>query len=450
MNTKFNPFSILMRFTRFTRLIFVFSLFLFFWIAFIFSDEWAIHFFRWTAWRPHSLWVFESNFGNAWTVSFDYTPVGTSYPKANLSGTGISGFFWSDTTGWAEFTWWSYMIPRITTSGVRDIWDASGYVWSQYAWWSTLSGVEYYPDIATLSWWLWSDTVGIIPINTIAENIGLWFVGRVKIFGNIAGKNIYSLNIPDASQAQSFDISTVTTELNRIKKNISINTRNSPNASNLVFAAPTQGPLKDTLYYSNTGSSDVFLNYSDVESSFNTLSSPRTLVVVGWDVYMNTGIILLANTPPHSIIVMKNDLGKGWNIYIKSDVTKIYASMVTEGSLYSGRRLWGAWDYYNADKSRTTSLPNYQLYIKGTLISHNTIGGAWLTTSSKCPFTVTTCTYDIALRYDFNYFRDFQTGAVLPITDLPLHRGYPNTTQDSKSLIIEYDGRIASDPPPNL
>lgn len=98
-------------------------------------------------------------------------------------------------------------------------------------------------------------------------------------------------------------------------------------------------------------------------------------------------------------------------------MTRIQSTLIAEGSLYSGRRNGGTWKLYNADKTSTADLPNYQLYIKGSVISRNTIGGAGVVGTPHCPYTEGVCTYDQALRYDLNYFRDFQSGSTLTLPD---------------------------------
>ncbi len=440
-----------MKSPTFSRLIILLTVFSLGGIAYIFSDAAAIHFFSGTSNIPHTLWSFLTLHGNAGTIGFNKDP--SPYQTGNLNGTGITGFFWSETTGWAEFTGGTQITLRNTAASAREVWDASGYVWSDTAWWFTLSGVEYFPDTATLSGWLWSDTLGWNSLSTVAENIWLGFVGRVAILGSTAGKNIYTLNIANYQQWAHYDVSSISTVLNDTRKKVTLSLRNV--ASSLInITAPTAvsiapAILNNALYYTYTGSSEFIVTYSYIESSLNTLSSPRSLIVVGGDIYIDTGVVLPANTPSHAIIALKNDAGIGGNIYIRGDVTKVQSSLLSEGTLYSGRRSGWVWILYNRDHNATTSLPNYQLYIHGSVISRNTIGWAWVSGGSKCPFSEVACSYDTALRYDLNYFRDFQIGGI-PATDISLHRGYPVVAYNDKSLIIEYDSRIMSDPPPGL
>lgn len=112
-------------------------------ISLLWSDEWALHVFTGSGWVAHSTGVFRTDVGNAGIISFEYDPTHPSVPdarRAYLFGTGIEGYFWSESTGWATFTGGTSIIPPdLITEGIREIWTASGYAWSEYAGWFTLS-----------------------------------------------------------------------------------------------------------------------------------------------------------------------------------------------------------------------------------------------------------------------------------------------------------------------
>lgn len=112
---------------------------------------------------------------------------------------------------------------------------------------------------------------------------------------------------------------------------------------------------------------------------------------------------------------------------------KIYATIVAEGSVLSGDGI----DTYNENDGERDALPANQLYINGSVISRNTIGGSQKTPLS-CPYTIENCTKDEAAIYDWNYFRTYDKGALSRAKD-----GY-----DDFSVIIEYDSRLIQDPPP--
>ena len=450
MNRSIHFLILHMRSNRFPRLIIFLVVFFLWGIAYILNAS-TIHFFSGTTGIAHVSWSFETNIGNAGALSFDYDPT-PAYNKANLAGTEITGFFWSQTTGWTEFTWGTHIAWRGSVAG-HEVWDVSGFAWSDAAGWLTLSGTEYYPDTSTLSGWLWSDTLGWASLNIVASDVWLWFMGRVAVLWTVAGNNIYSLHIQNYQAGATFDISNISNVLNDVRKKLSLTLRNAW-MNNLNTVAPT-GPttpnvFNQSIYYTHTGSSEFIVTYSYLESSLNTPTSPRSLVVIGGDIFIDTGVTFPANTPPHALVAMKNDAWKWGDIYIRGDVTKVYSSLIAEGTIYSARRSGGVWVLYNADHNGITSLPNYQLYVKWSIVSHNTIGWAWLSSAPKCPYTENACTYDQSLRYDMNYFRDFQTWAIVTPDTIANHRGYPVTQYNDKSIVIEYDGRITSDPPPLL
>ena len=451
MNRSIHFLILHMRSNSFSRLI-IFCIIVSLWgIAYIFSDPATIHYFSGITGVSHVVWSFQTEYGNAGDISFDHDP--NPYQTGNLNGTDITGFFWSQTTGWAEFTWGTNMTLRGANNSAREVWDVSGFAWSDAAGWMTLSGMEYYPDSTTLSGWLWSDTVGWTVFTSgdiIVNNVWLGFIGRVAILWSVAGNNIYALNIANYQAGATFNVSKIASTLNDIRKKVSITLRNV-GMNNLNTVAPigptTPNILNQSVFYTYTGSSEFIVAYSSLESSLNTPTSPRSLVVIGGDIYIDTGVTFPIDTPSHTIIALKNDIWKWWNIYIRGDVTKIHSSLVAEGSLYSARRLAGAWVLYNSDHNSITSLPNYQLYVKGSIVSHNTIGWAWVANTPKCPYIENTCTYDQSLRYDLNYFRDFQINT-LPNLEKPLHRWYPVDAYNDKSVIIDHDSRVISDPPP--
>lgn len=88
-----------------------------------------------------------------------------------------------------------------------------------------------------------------------------------------------------------------------------------------------------------------------------------------------------------------------------------------------------------------TTLPDTQLWVLGSFISRNTIGGA-AQGAAVCPFNTTSCTFETALQYDLNYFRDYRK--------VVTNRAYKDATLDNYSVILEYDARVLSSPPPGF
>jgi hypothetical protein len=105
-------------------------------------------------------------------------------------------------------------------------------------------------------------------------------------------------------------------------------------------------------------------------------------------------------------------------------VTDIHATLISEKSIQS--------------------TGNRQLYIGGSVISSNTIGGS---VTNICPFYLSSCTAVESRANDLDYIRD---GYFL--TPLPANAAINTTAVKYPKipLIIEYDMRVMQDPPPGL
>jgi len=104
----------------------------------------------------------------------------------------------------------------------------------------------------------------------------------------------------------------------------------------------------------------------------------------------------------------------------------------------------GSGNIENATMQQVASLPENQLYIHGSVMSRNTIGGALEFGGAVCPYNEITCDYTSAIKFDLNYFRNYLASGSLTT------RAYPDDTFDNYSMIIEYDSRISSNPPPGF
>ncbi|MBI4127360.1 hypothetical protein HY463_01495 [Candidatus Peregrinibacteria bacterium] len=194
---------------------------------------------------------------------------------------------------------------------------------------------------------------------------------------------------------------------------------------------------------------------SDVYVGGSTSFTDKTLVVNGADVYIEGNVY----GGKLGIVVLKDD-GKGGNVYISPDVTDLYANIFADGSVFnesdttsSGVPTWSSGD------ARTDALLN-QLYIKGSIISRNTIGGA--SGSATSPYNLgdgtTSTSVTTAEEYDFNKFREFrlcypldsggnvdETGTTTDCDEGESRSAEYTGTSDSP-LIVEYDPPSASMP----
>jgi hypothetical protein len=163
---------------------------------------------------------------------------------------------------------------------------------------------------------------------------------------------------------------------------------------------------------------DYIIHQGDRTITDADFASRRAIVVVGWDITLTTDIT--ARTYPIALIALADETGSGGEIIIDPRVRDI------ESSLY-------------AEKVLRSSGDN-QLYIHGSVVSHNTVS------TSKCPYYVSwVCDPDL---YNLQKIRE----AYLDLADKTGHTATTPRALDHSdiSVIIEYDGRVLSDPPPVL
>lgn len=174
----------------------------------------------------------------------------------------------------------------------------------------------------------------------------------------------------------------------------------------------------------------------------------RSIIVIGGDVVITSNLQNISKNSPRAIIVLKNIHGQGGNLYIKENVTNIDASIFTEKSLLSGEgehAIDSQKRLYNDTAEELAKLPKNQLYIRGSLFSLNTIGGASKDSKNpQCPYYID-CTGENAPRYDLNYMRSFDPRDIVTGR---AKRAYRDHSLDKFSVIIEYDYGIIVNPPP--
>ncbi|MFH1446001.1 MAG: hypothetical protein ABIG43_01135, partial [Chloroflexota bacterium] len=138
--------------------------------------------------------------------------------------------------------------------------------------------------------------------------------------------------------------------------------------------------------------------------------SEKTLVVNGGDVFIWGNI---TGTKLGIIVLERN--GVGGNLYIRPEVTDIWANIFLDGSVYSYK---GTSD----DKDPVTGYPIWdsvgerwelmksQLYIYGSIVARNTLGGASDDTAGSWSLGdgTTTTNYVIAKDHDLNKLREFR------------------------------------------
>ena len=214
-----------------------------------------------------------------------------------------------------------------------------------------------------------------------------------SVAGTARMKILGQHNLPSISGIQEKNIANI---WNTLRKNIALLSRNRT--------------LYDDVPYKIV-EGDITLSDAD----FSALPPEKhTIVSVWWDITITSDIS--KREYPLALIALTNSSGSGWDIIVGPNVTDIYATLMSEKSLHS---TWAN-----------------QLYIYGSAISHNT------TSDSTCPYYISPC-----VNPEFYNLENLRKGFLLTpgIRSSALAGKYATIP-----LVIEYDGRVLTDPPPIL
>ncbi len=404
---------------------------------------------------PHAWGTFRTANGNAWLLDFAAAPTWSGYTWAYIYSTYTGGtiintltwFFWIENIGWVGGGDMSGVSITPDPSGnPRANWTLSGHLWSDSAGWIDMNNVLFVPDNTYFSGFAWNDGIGWIDLwwATLAQTSS-GFIWKVKILWNAGWASIFNTVYDVGQKYSSANINKI---LNVVKKNITLLKRNAGTGQINTVWTPSIQVFRDTVIYENTGGTISLVRYSDTTFRNLGLDSVRSIIVLWANVYIDESVLTpIGDTRPRTIIVLPNDNWIGGNIFIDGSVTKIQSSLVAGGSIFSAYfppATQTDYIYYNTDASSTAGLPDRQLYVFGSIISHNSLGGSTPQGGSTyvCPYIEVNCTRQTAIRYDFNYFRDYQKN--------PAKRGYIDSRFDDWSLVIEYNPLLVRDPPPGL
>lgn len=421
----------------------------------IFSVEifWAGKFFkiRWF-FTPDDTWLY----GAPGKVTFDIWNSNESY-RAGIDTQGyLSGYFWAGKVGWGTFNYPSEEAARILCSdevfrnpGLTC--PVTGYAWLQNAGWINLSGatidggsgVYYNPATGHIEWFGYSAALGWVPFyadasspitsttqtGILLDGIGVNFIGKIAVIGNISGTRVF--NMTQQNFSTIFGITNHAEILNGIRKNLALLTRNISDTD-----------LSDEL---GTRTNLLVKKNQDIDGTVPGWiwpSNKKTLVTIGGDVLLSSPTVGYDTDPTRAIIALKDENGNGGNIVIGEDVKRIYGFLYAEWSIYSGEKRSGQiWSYV---ESGALNIPANQLYLRGALISKNTIWWA-LQDPSVCPVVINNCTQTGSQIYDLNYFRTYDPG-----DPAQWSTPYSDPRFDTASFIIDYNQSLVTDPPPGI
>lgn len=144
----------------------------------------------------------------------------------------------------------------------------------------------------------------------------------------------------------------------------------------------------------------------------------KTIVIVGGDVFLNSNIM---GDSALGIVVFKNTQGEGGNVYINPNVTDLVnVNIYADGSIlsYTGEDNDLELEGYDGsqeelvewmDLAQRRDVLRHQLYLAGSVISQNTIGGYpdESTEAAVLPDGSTTDDELMAREYDLNDLREF-------------------------------------------
>lgn len=330
----------------------------------------------------------------------------------------------------------------------------------------TLDGknILYNSDIIGKTWGYWGgvtaglgNQVGIKIIGPIASNI-IWailsgqFADGTSIFGGI-------------SRADA---------RNKIRQSIALATRN-------MILQDASATL-DTVGSFTSGAPSTGVRWAYIDKWNNTsilklekigwniilgsipvsISGRRTLVVKWANLYISKDMYYATVDSILAVVVQKDEAGNGGNLYIDPNITNIVGTYIIDGSVMSYSDILG-----EIGVGDITTLKN-QLYIYGSIVSENTIGGSRMS-PLRCPSLInTTCaTINEAQKYDLNYLRRYYLFGGSPFGNAKVIGGgtcttilcsgfqanmiqkFTTPTEDLARypVIIEYNPRIRTTPP---
>ncbi len=273
---------------------------------------------------------------------------------------------------------------------------------------------------------------------------------QIDIKGLASGEKIYDINKDySINTSGSMSFGEISEE---IRKNVADITRNET-AGNLpaTIASWTSGQQINngkTLYYE--GGDVLTIDGLSVEDS------QGSIIVMGGDVYIKNDIsYTTSNEGSFGLIVIKDSEGNGGNIYVDPNVTNLVGGYYAEGSMLSanGTQEEDVFDGFSLDKSMLKN----QLFIQGTLISRNTIGGSRQTpveypetrSYASCAENSATETQKCAERFDLNYMRNFAVNGSGAILNGGTRANQTEGVSDA-AFLIKYDPRIQTNIPPGF
>ncbi|PIS03563.1 hypothetical protein COT83_05360 [Candidatus Peregrinibacteria bacterium CG10_big_fil_rev_8_21_14_0_10_44_7] len=164
--------------------------------------------------------------------------------------------------------------------------------------------------------------------------------------------------------------------------------------SDWTASSDCESLISGGVIYCTGGAGDVVTISGGTVSS----STAKTILVVGADVYIAGNIERSSEDGGVGIIVLEDEDGNGGNLYVGSSVTDLHANIFLDGSVMRAN---------SSGTPYTQSQLTNQLYILGSIISQNTIGGVDAAAGPVCG-DGDACSESEAQLYDFGYMSAYQ------------------------------------------
>ena len=283
---------------------------------------------------------------------------------------------------------------------------------------------------------------------------------QIDIKGLASGEKIYDINKDySINSTGNMNFGEISEE---IRKNVANITRNETPGNLAIPIEITNWNTgnqiyNDTVLYYEGNGELIIGNGSD----FVINDDKGSIIVIGGDVYIKSNLVY-GETKQGSfgLIVIKDENGKGGNIYVDPAVTNLVGGFYAEGTMLSAsddnndQKITDE-EIYDGFSTNKTNLVN-QLYINGTLISRNTIGGSRQNpveypetySFASCAENSSTETQKCAERFDLNYMRNFATSGSTVLNG-GIRANETSGISDS-AFLIKYDPRIQTNIPPGL
>lgn len=300
-------------------------------------------------------------------------------------------------------------------------------------WWQTLCNsskdrvIWWNQSTHTITCRKWYDTQRIV--NTVSNDLtNLWWTNsRLKIswnvgtnwnWSNITANQAWNVKVINWSFNKALIKSMVISDSMKLIKSVNaINTDEFSVNSNIVdltdFSSLNNhwwiilGSNRNIKLFKTNKVVTIWTNtYSS--SSPIKVSGKKTIVIYWGDLYINSDMYYQWNDSILWIIVIKDKNWKWWNIFINPNVTNIIWSIFSQYSISSA----SVSDFTSSPQTikyyNWSDITNYlrnQLFIYWSVFSENTIGGS--ISPYKCPYYVSNCNQEQAVRYDLNYLRNY-------------------------------------------